>query len=121
MEIGLVILHADPARGGAERYTVDLARDLAARGHRVTIISATRADSVPESIGGVRLRMRGVTRLGRYRAFLDALDEHLGSHRYDIVHAMLPVRRCDVYHPHAGIAAESIRAGHRKHAHPLKR
>jgi UDP-glucose:(heptosyl)LPS alpha-1,3-glucosyltransferase len=38
---------------------------------------------------------------------LDSVDEHLGSNSYDIVHAMLPVRRCDLYHPHAGIAAEA--------------
>ena len=29
MKIALVILHADPARGGAERYTIDLAAALA--------------------------------------------------------------------------------------------
>ena len=28
--------------------------------------------------------------------------------RYDIVHAMLPVRSCDIYHPHAGMAAAGI-------------
>src|SRR5205807_633808 len=31
MKIALVILHADPARGGAERYTLDLAAGLHAR------------------------------------------------------------------------------------------
>ena len=29
---------------------------------------------------------------------------------------MLPVRRCDFYHPHAGMAAEAIDTGHLKHA-----
>ena len=28
---------------------------------------------------------------------------------------MLPVRRCDVYHPHAGIAAESLSSGRLKY------
>jgi UDP-glucose:(heptosyl)LPS alpha-1,3-glucosyltransferase len=32
---------------------------------------------------------------------------------------MLPVRRCDVYHPHAGIAAEAVARGHMKHAGAL--
>jgi hypothetical protein len=32
MRIALVILHADPARGGAERYTIDLANALAPAG-----------------------------------------------------------------------------------------
>jgi UDP-glucose:(heptosyl)LPS alpha-1,3-glucosyltransferase len=33
---------------------------------------------------------------------------------------MLPVRRCHIYHPHAGIAAEAIVTGHLKHAGLLK-
>lgn len=97
MKIALVILHADPSRGGAERYTVDLFDALKRRGHEVELISS-------ESLG-----VRGLTRVGRYRAFLDALDEHLTGNRYDIVHAMLPVRRCDVYHPHAGMAVAARR------------
>jgi len=34
---------------------------------------------------------------------------------------MLPVRRCDVYHPHAGVAAEAVESGHLKHAGVVKR
>jgi UDP-glucose:(heptosyl)LPS alpha-1,3-glucosyltransferase len=34
---------------------------------------------------------------------------------------MLPVRRADVYHPHAGIAAEAIVSGHLKHGALLQR
>jgi UDP-glucose:(heptosyl)LPS alpha-1,3-glucosyltransferase len=64
---------------------------------------------------------RGLTRLGRYRAFLDDLDRHVGGRCYDVVHAMLPVRRCDVYHPHAGLAADAIARGHLKHARAFKR
>ena len=93
MKIALVILHADPVRGGAERYTIDLAAGLARRGHDASVVSS-------ESLG-----VRGLTRVGRYRTFLDLLSAHLANARYDIVHAMLPVRRCEVYHPHAGMAA----------------
>ncbi|HSU66576.1 MAG TPA: glycosyltransferase family 4 protein, partial [Tepidisphaeraceae bacterium] len=68
----------------------------------------------------VLLPARGATRAGRYRRFLDALDGHLDRTRYDIVHAMLPVRRCDVYHPHAGIAAEAVARGHLKYDGPIR-
>ena len=34
---------------------------------------------------------------------------------YDIVHAMLPVWRCDVYQPHAGLANDLLATGHMKH------
>jgi UDP-glucose:(heptosyl)LPS alpha-1,3-glucosyltransferase len=104
MNIALVILHADPMRGGAERYTIDLASALAARGHAVSLLATKFADP-PAGVALVELTTRGYTRTARYVRMLDALDGHLEKTRYDVVHAMLPVRRCDAYHPHAGIAA----------------
>ena len=110
MKIALVILHADPARGGSERYTIDLAAGLRGRGHEVTLIASSFAGEP-----GVLLPLGWGTRRRKYLRFLHELDRHLAENRYDIVHAMLPVRRCDVYHPHAGIAAEAVVSGHLKH------
>ena len=113
MKIALIILHADPARGGAERYTVDLAAGLVARGHEVSLLATSFGDSTPAR--QVKLPARSTTRLGQYLAFLKAVEEHLAAERYDIVHAMLPVRRCNVYHPHAGLAVEAVITGHLKY------
>ncbi len=110
MDIILLILHADPARGGAERYTLDLAGALVQRGHRVALGARSFAQ-VPPGVERVNLDAGGATRIGQYRRFLNAIDTHLASRRYDVVHAMLPVRQCDVYHPHAGIAAEVTQSG----------
>ena len=104
MKVALVILHADPARGGAERYTVDAAAALARRGHDVSLLASSFSAPIA-GVTFVEILARGATRAGRYRGFFKALDEHMDAAKYDIVHAMLPVRRCDVYHPHAGIAA----------------
>jgi UDP-glucose:(heptosyl)LPS alpha-1,3-glucosyltransferase len=120
LKIALVILHADPARGGAERYTLDLAHALAERGHDVSLLASSFAE-VRDPVVQVPLMATGTTRLGRYLRFLDSLDAHLADTKYDVVHAMLPVRRCDVYHPHAGLAAESIASGHLKHAGSVSR
>jgi UDP-glucose:(heptosyl)LPS alpha-1,3-glucosyltransferase len=113
VKIALVILHADPARGGAERYTVDLAVALAKRGHDVALLASSFAEGL--QMPGVRrvvMRVKSFTRVGRYHQFLDSLDEHLAGEKYDIVHAMLPVRACDAYHPHAGLAlAQARRTG----------
>lgn len=115
LRIALVILHADPGRGGAERYTVDLARGLRGRGHAVSVLASSFAPDV-RGADDQLLDSRGATRAGRYARFLDSLDRHLETAEYEIVHAMLPVRRCDVYHPHAGIAADAVARGHLKHA-----
>jgi len=116
MKIALAILHSDPARGGAERYTVDLAQALGRRGHEVSLVAAAlkpqvevTSPTVEAPYRTVLLKGGGITRTRRYRRFVDSLDEHLKTETYDIVHAMLPVRQCDVYHPHAGIAASGAR------------
>jgi UDP-glucose:(heptosyl)LPS alpha-1,3-glucosyltransferase len=109
VKIALVIFRADATRGGAERYTVELAAALAERGHQVHLI----ASRFGEPVGGVKavpIAVEAATRAGRYLKFLDGVDAHLSTGRYDIVHAMLPVRSCDIYHPHAGMAAAGIQA-----------
>uniref|UniRef100_A0A7C4LJE4 Glycosyltransferase family 1 protein n=1 Tax=Schlesneria paludicola TaxID=360056 RepID=A0A7C4LJE4_9PLAN len=113
MRVALVILHADPARGGAERYTVDLAAELARRGMTVSLISSSAAVQVP-GVATVVLSSSRPTRTGRYWDFLAQLDRHLATHHHDVVHAALPVRTCHVYHPHAGLAAEALAEGHLK-------
>src|SRR2546428_13609729 len=91
VKIALVILHADPARGGAERYTLDLAAGLTRRGYDVSLLASTFA-GVPEGVAKVEVQSSGATRTRRYVRFLDSLDQHLARQSYDIGHAMLPVR-----------------------------
>jgi UDP-glucose:(heptosyl)LPS alpha-1,3-glucosyltransferase len=111
VKIALVILHADTARGGAERYTLDLAASLVRRGHTVSILASSF--QAGETAGArVLLPAVGARRSGRYLSFLDSVEKELAGADYEIVHAMLPVRRCDLYHPHAGIAIESVSRGH---------
>ena len=113
MKIALIILHADPTRGGAERYTVDLAAGLVSRGHDVSLVACSFGNAT--AARQVKLPARSATRLGQYLAFLDAVEAHISTEHYDLVHAMLPVRHCDVYHPHAGLAAEAVVTGHLKY------
>ena len=53
------------------------------------------------------LAVSGHTRTARYRSFLASWDEARPGCGCDLVHAMLPVVGCDLYHPHAGIAADA--------------
>ena len=97
MRIALVILRADRSRGGAETYTLGLADALRARGYAADVVYA---DGVS-----------GRTRLGRFRAFQRRVRLLREAGGHDVVHAMLPIGPglCDIYHPHAGVAAERSR------------
>ncbi|HEY0236860.1 MAG TPA: glycosyltransferase family 4 protein [Afipia sp.] len=113
MKIALITYNADPARGGAERYTVDLARALAGRGYDVALLHATSATG--EKFPGVtyiHAKAGGLSRAGRHGNFLHAIDRRLEAEHFDIVHAMLPVHRCDIYQPHAGFAFEAFASAH---------
>lgn len=118
MKIALVILNAEPQRGGAERYTQDLATALVARGHEVHLLASRFARSV-EPARQVHLDGAAGSRIGRYRAFAGSFTRHLQNHSYDMIHAMLPVCGCDLYHPHAGIEAENLEKGHLRHGGPV--
>ena len=74
----MVILHADPARGGAERYTLDLAAALAAaRAPRSSLLASSFVAGAGYPVGSGPAAATGPTRLRRYVRFLDALDAHL--------------------------------------------
>jgi UDP-glucose:(heptosyl)LPS alpha-1,3-glucosyltransferase len=118
VKVALVILHADPAKGGAEGYTVNLAAALKGRGHDVALL-ATSFGEKARAVANVPLAGEGLTRLRRYKRFIDSLDAHLDAAPYDVVHAIAPVRRCDFYHPQAGLAAEALASGHLKYG-PLR-
>ena len=119
MKIALAILNAEPERGGAERYTLDLASALVARGHEVYLLASRFARNV-EPARQIRLAGAAGSRTGRFLKFIDSLEKHLKTNQYDIVHAMLPVRNCDFYHPHAGIEAFNLKQGHLRHASPVR-
>ncbi len=110
----------------AERYTFDLSGELKRRGHEVDVLSTTRSGLIevigqPRSTERFIFPSRGFSKVSQYSHFLDDIDRHIESNSYDVIHAMLPIRSCDVYHPHAGVAAEAIRTGHLKHASAMKR
>ncbi len=112
MKIALVILHADPSRGGAERYTIDVAAGLFRRGHDVTLVASTFAPDVQAK--KILIEFEAITKLGKYEKFIGrVMSERLDD--FDIVHAMLPIPWCRVYHPHAGLAADAVVTGHEKY------
>ena len=126
MKVALLIQNADRRNGGAEGYTLDLARWLTARGHQVTVIAEQGPAAVAEDALAAGFKCMYVGANGRYRwtrlkDFLTRLKEVYEHGAYDIVHSMLPVWRCDVYQPHAGLATELWLSGHMKYRRGLVR
>jgi len=73
-----------PAAGGAEVYTEGFARELAARGHRITLfVSAVAGRPAEEMVEGVRIVRRG-GRLGVYRAARQFWQRD-GRGKFDVV------------------------------------
>jgi UDP-glucose:(heptosyl)LPS alpha-1,3-glucosyltransferase len=122
MKIALVVQNSDRRNGGAEQYTLDLARSLTLRGHQVTVVAAHGPAAVAETAAAAGYKVMylgasGRTRWMRLKDFLNRTRDLYEGHAYEVVHAMLPVWRCDVYQPHAGLATDLLATGHMKHPH----
>jgi UDP-glucose:(heptosyl)LPS alpha-1,3-glucosyltransferase len=125
MKIALLIQNADRRSGGAEGYTLDLARSLTSRGHKVTVISEGGPAAVAESAQASGFRCMyvgasGGTRWKRMQDFIHRLKDVYENQSYEIVHAMLPCWKCDVYQPHSGLAMDLLLTGHLKHTSKFK-
>lgn len=101
MRIALVAERFDPRFGGLERWTCDLARHLAARGHAVHVVAF---GGTP--MEGVRLHQAApaATEFGRARA----LDRVLATIPGCVVHDTGLGRSGDVYHPQTGSRRASL-------------
>src|SRR5271170_1692966 len=135
MKIALIIEHFDATRGGAEYFTVWLAKELAARKHDVHIVCHDVAARVskyrqatqrashdadrshqaggtqpPDEIvhDGIHIhRLRGM-RLNSgfgFRLFGRKARFWCKRHKPDIAHSMTVAFPADIYHPHAGVYA----------------
>jgi len=118
MKVAIVQEHVDASRGGAETSTLELARELARLGPRVTLIAASRgpgpatleSDSADQSAAGVAVHWIDVGaagKLARTRRFV-AGAAALCDGTFDVVHAISPCPGCDVYQPRGGLYPEAI-------------
>ena len=113
LKIALVIEHMDPARGGRETSTAQIACALARRGHEVTILCRSGALDAPGVVVdplGTRGRWRSV----QLDSFVADVQEAARAGRFDIVHAMLPVPGADVYQLRGGTVPGQRMAGRRR-------
>lgn len=105
MRIGIVIEELDPARGGAEQWTWQFVRWLAAAGHEPHVVARRFAE--PTRIAGVHCHRLsdGGSRLG-FAATAEAVLRELPL---DVVHDMGSGWYCDIFQPHGGARGAAFR------------
>ncbi len=107
MKIAVVTERIEGWRGGAETSTLEIAHLLAARGHQVHVITASRCPSPPDlTIHHVSL---GITlKPLRTAKFVRRATKFVVDEKFDIVHAVLPMPAADIYQPRGGLVHETM-------------
>lgn len=104
MKIALVIERFNVALGGAERSVYEIAEQLKKMGLEVTILASV----APKNADGV-LSLCGDDPGKRvsFKVYRAALENHIRTAGYDIVHSTLPIMSADVYQPMGGSYIET--------------
>jgi UDP-glucose:(heptosyl)LPS alpha-1,3-glucosyltransferase len=120
MRVALIVERFDPAHGGREASTWEIAQLLRQQRCEVSVLCMSAA-SGKEEPGVRRLGRRGLSRVQRLRNFVRDVRELAARESFDVMHAMMPLPGADVYQPRSGtipgqLAArrryrESLRAG----------
>ncbi len=116
MRIGVVIESFDPAGGGAERSTAQIAAELVRRGHQVTILAATAVPHV--ELSGVAVRAmadrkpRSLVQLWRFRRW--AVDQ-LQTGGFEATLSVTLAVPAMVVQPRSGVYREVIARNAAKH------
>jgi UDP-glucose:(heptosyl)LPS alpha-1,3-glucosyltransferase len=116
VRIALIIERMNPALGGRERSTAQIADELLARGHEVTVVCA-EGETWPggpavEPLGGSSNGSNGGSM--PLRRFVEATRAWIERNRPDVSHAMLPVPGVEVYQPRGGTVPGQIAASRRR-------
>jgi UDP-glucose:(heptosyl)LPS alpha-1,3-glucosyltransferase len=101
MKVGLAIYNFDPKKGGAERYTYDLATRLAKRGHEVFVFCGQGME-----VKGIKLIKLSVASSPRWIRTLSFAFKHRAYMRTSPPDVMLGfgnIFEADVYQSHGGV------------------
>lgn len=96
MNIGLVIHHFDPNRGGVEQWSWQFAKFAVAAGHRLHVVAA----GFNETCRSLGITCHNVPAKGA--KFPEAAAQRLNGLTLDVVHDTGVGWHCDVFQPHGG-------------------
>jgi len=97
MKIALVRRSCSLRQAGAERYCVNLFRQLQARGHEVTIVGESIDDDLRSEADFLPVRVNHTTSWTKNRSFAEGCKEVISQHRFDVVHGLSRAHGLDCY------------------------
>lgn len=125
LRVAIVQESMDPRRGGAETSVLEMAAALAEQGAAPTILfnaDRTAATHPPPGVEFIaHVPPRAMIRVQLARWFIAAADDTIRLQRFDVVHAVTPHPRADVYQPRGGTYAETIERSIARGRTPLTR
>lgn len=104
MKIALIIERMDVQLGGAERSISELSQALTQQGLDITLLAAKGQAQDTHSY----VLCEDTGKRTDHATFSRALQMHLRSHSYDVVHSVLPFDFADIYQPRGGSYTETI-------------
>jgi len=106
MKVAFLIERLDPRRGGMETSVGEFLTAAIALGVNVHVV--TQEAAADFSIAPAHcLGRSGWERSSRYWHFVKSADAWLKRDHWEVVHAVTPCMRCDLYQPRGGAAEES--------------
>lgn len=107
MKVAFLIEHLDPARGGMERSASEFVTELVGLGVKPHVVTQTVAADFalcPVTI----VAPGGWGRAAKFARFIRGADIVFRSEQWDVVHAVPPCLRCDLYQPRSGLVKEAL-------------
>ncbi len=97
MHIALVRRCYSLKKAGAERYCVNLSRQLQRLGHRVTIIGETIDPELREQIEFLPVKVNHFASWTKNRSFAANVDKVVKQHKFDVVHGLSRTPAVDTF------------------------
>lgn len=112
MRVGVFIENLRPSRGGRERSTAELSMGLARLGHDVEVVCMS-GQSPGQGVRICPVGCHGITRAARFANYVADAQVAVGSGRFDMTHAVLPIPGADIYQIRGGTTGALLRARER--------
>ncbi|MGD2108198.1 MAG: glycosyltransferase family 4 protein [Phycisphaerae bacterium] len=105
--MALVVEWLDAWRGGAETSTLQFLHHLMDRGVEVHLFTRSRPSPAP-NVHVHTIRGAAMSRIRQSVTFTHRVDWMLGRESFDVIHAISPCRKADIYQPRGGTVAEAM-------------